>query len=819
MYDVTVLQIMGAGTIDPAITFSLPGGLPLLDSDDGIHAQTSIHTDYAAGQVQLKAGGVLATTQPCWNQAGGGSWNTGTNWGPPNEVPDHGDERGLFIQTLGGEIPISLNVSPTVSSLIFASPGGESYKITPVGSETITLESSIAQLAHITVLGGSHTVEAGVKLGAGTGPSAGRAIIRLADASHLTLSGVVSDATTASGLDISGNFNSGAGTGVLTLSGANTYTGPTMVTGGVLEAASIANYGAASSIGKPADASPANLVLNNATLRYIGTTAASTDRGLTVAGTNATLESNADLGLSGQIAATGTPNVTKNGVGTLTFNNAAAQANNLGGGVIVAQGKVVFAAGASTSYAMNQIVAGVTGGSAASVNLITGELNVNQRVALGDNTNAGILNQSGGVLTLNGGLYSSDDAPVIGKAAYGCLNVASGSLKFNGQAAGNLYQGVSNTGIINQTGGTIEIANACNYYVGGDDATAGYGLLNITGGDFKMSAEGVGPADGWGLILGIPGTAVLNVSGSGVVNLQGTGTAAKSYLFVSAREAATGIVNLGKVNAGSGGGGGTIANAAMVKEIAGASTFNFHGGTLVAAETTGLLALGVEGSFMDNIDHAYIYSEGARVSVADGHAATIAQAFEDPTGNGVSDASITITNGGSGYLAAPLVTISGGGPNASGATANAVLDSSGNLVDIVVTNPGVNYTEAPTITIAGGGGSGAEATVNPLALVANAAGPFVKVGAGVLTLTGASTRTGDTIVDAGTLNVMALNTPSATISVKDGAVLNVGSIIADTLTIGGAPEVNASAVPEPATWLLLILAGFGGLVAFWRRKP
>ena len=190
----------------------------------------------------------------------------------------------MFVQSLSsGEIPVSLNVSPTVSSLIFASPGGESYKIAPVGSETITLNSSIAQNWHITVLGGSHAVEAGLKLGAGTGQSA----IRLVDGSQLTLSGVIGDATTAAGLNFVGNFNAGTGTGVLTLGGNNTYTGPTTATGGVLEVTKLANHGAASSFGATADASPANLLLNGATLRYIGTTAASTDRGFTVQGNSA----------------------------------------------------------------------------------------------------------------------------------------------------------------------------------------------------------------------------------------------------------------------------------------------------------------------------------------------------------------------------------------------------------------------------------------------------------------------------------------------------------------------------------------------------
>jgi autotransporter-associated beta strand protein/T5SS/PEP-CTERM-associated repeat protein len=314
MNDVTVLRTNGS-SIDPQITFSLPGGLPVIDSDDGVHAEASIYTDYANGNVQLKAGTTFAATQPCWNQWSGGSWNNGLNWGPPNDVPNQGDERGMFVQSLSsGEIPVSLNVSPTVSSLIFASPGGESYKIAPVGSETITLNSSIAQNWHITVLGGSHAVEAGLKLGAGTGQSA----IRLVDGSQLTLSGVIGDATTAAGLNFVGNFNAGTGTGVLTLGGNNTYTGPTTATGGVLEVTKLANHGAASSFGATADASPANLLLNGATLRYIGTTAASTDRGFTVQG-NSALQIAQNATFTGQISGAYSSTLNVSGPGLLTL--------------------------------------------------------------------------------------------------------------------------------------------------------------------------------------------------------------------------------------------------------------------------------------------------------------------------------------------------------------------------------------------------------------------------------------------------------------------------------------------------------------------
>jgi hypothetical protein len=56
-----------------------------------------------------------------------------------------------------------------------------------------------------------------------------------------------------------------------------------------------------------------------------------------------------------------------------------------------------------------------------------------------------------------------------------------------------------------------------------------------------------------------------------------------------------------------------------------------------------------------------------------------------------------ITSGGNGYIAAPAVTISGGG--GSGATAHAVV-SGGAVIDIVPDAAGSGYTSPPTVTIA-----------------------------------------------------------------------------------------------------------------------
>jgi len=71
-------------------------------------------------------------------------------------------------------------------------------------------------------------------------------------------------------------------------------------------------------------------------------------------------------------------------------------------------------------------------------------------------------------------------------------------------------------------------------------------------------------------------------------------------------------------------------------------------------------------------------------------------------------AKIDVSNGGSGYTSAPVVSFTGG--VGSGAAAKAIV-SGGAVVAVLVTNPGSGYTGDPTVVFTGGGGSSAAATV------------------------------------------------------------------------------------------------------------
>jgi autotransporter-associated beta strand protein/T5SS/PEP-CTERM-associated repeat protein len=356
--------------------------------------------------------------------------------------------------------------------------------------------------------------------------------------------------------------------------------------------------------------------------------------------------------------------------------------------------------------------------------LIQGNSTVTARgVFLGKNgTSQGAGRQTGGSVTsaaapidwrLGGNNSNANDANAVGT-----YTMTGGTFS----TAGNLHIGARGKGALTVLGGT---AGAGGTTPGGPSIgrfTPSYGVLTVENtGRFEQTT----PQNQ--LVVGEQGQGFLNVENGGTVLSNGgmrLGFAANGR----------GVVNLRP--------GGTIvtANVAGVPGIASAlGQFNFHGGTLKPlASTTG---------FMDNVSQALIWQGGAVIDT-DGKDVTVRQNFSAPTGQGVTD--IPLTAGGSGYIANPVVELTGGG--GTGAAAVAILDAAGSVTGIRVTNPGIGYTSAPTVNLRGGGAA-TPATVGAPALGANVGGGLTKIGAGTLTLGGRSTYTGPTAINAGTLKL------------------------------------------------------------------
>lgn len=124
-----------------------------------------------------------------------------------------------------------------------------------------------------------------------------------------------------------------SGTGTLTITARNAYSGATVVNGGTLQVNNVSNGGEAGTLGASASGS-ANFVLNGGAFKYSGITS-NTDRGITLETGNGTLEVvnlGVNLVLTGAI--TGAGQLIKTGAGMLTLVNA----NSFTGGVTLKEG-------------------------------------------------------------------------------------------------------------------------------------------------------------------------------------------------------------------------------------------------------------------------------------------------------------------------------------------------------------------------------------------------------------------------------------------------------------------------------------------------
>ncbi len=247
------------------------------------------------------------------------------------------------------------------------------------------------------------------------------------------------------------------------------------------------------------------------------------------------------------------------------------------------------------------------------------------------------------------------------------------------------------------------------------------------------------------------------------------------------------VNNLAALNVMNLGPNGTLAIGGVTAVSAGPTALlNFNGGTLRATvDNANFITDG-------NLDGIFIYPGGGTIN--DG-GFNIVDSFplQSPTGYGVS--SIAIGSGGSGYIGAPLVSITGG--SGRGATAIAQMDFvSGAVTNILVMSPGSGYSNGDllAVTLVGGGGSGAVANIPVLA--PNHSGGFTKTGAGVLTLSGANTFAGGTTISGGRLILGTGGSLASTnIHVGPGTIFDVSGIsfaLAANQSLSGSGTVTGS---------------------------
>ncbi len=222
--------------------------------------------------ISLAAGTASATPTTGWLQTAAGTYNynTAANW-------VNGIINGIWDPslTLTGAQTVTLTAPPaTPTGLSFNYTGAYNLTLEATGgAQTLTLPAAagIADLVgsyKVVAIGESGSNALNIDLGGGT------QTFTVGSSSHLEINNVISDGTLALAVAKSGD------NGIVSLSGANTYTGVTTIGAGVTADASLANGGLASGVGESSNAA-ANLIIGG-NLTITGNS--STDRLFTVNG-------------------------------------------------------------------------------------------------------------------------------------------------------------------------------------------------------------------------------------------------------------------------------------------------------------------------------------------------------------------------------------------------------------------------------------------------------------------------------------------------------------------------------------------------------
>lgn len=537
------------------------------------------------------------------------------------------------------------------------------------------------------------------------------------------------------------------GAGTLTLGGANTYTGVTNISAGILVATTLANGGTASSIGASTSAA-ANLVINATTLRYTGA-ATSTDRLFTLAGLGGTIDAN--------------------GTGALAFSNAGSIA------FADAGAKTLTLSGTSAAAAIN-VLTPIIGDNGVDVVSVT-KSGANTWQLGGLNTYTGITRINGGVLVAtvlaNGGVASN-----IGQSssAAGNLILDTGTLRYAGAAGASdrLFTVGAGGGTIDSSGtGALQLNGP------GSVAFAGSGNRTITlaGTNTNVNQFGLVIAD-------VSGTDLTSVAKSGA----GTWSLGAANTYTGTTTLSGGILAVSSLD-----NGGVVSNIGASSNAA--ANIVFSGGTLqytgAAVGTDRLFTLNTTGGTIDSSGSgaltlsntgAIAYTgSGARTLILSGTATgnVFAPTLADSGG-----ATALTKNGAGSWILSNANTHTGATTITAGTltiTNNLALQNS--TATINVANGLLFATGITTPTLGGLAGTGSLAlTDGASAAVAltvgnngfaasntgiiSGTGSITKIGAGVQTLGGANTYTGITTINAGVL--------AATVLANGGVASGIG---------------------------------------------
>jgi fibronectin-binding autotransporter adhesin len=684
------------------------------------------------------------------------------------------------------------------------------------GSQTIVFDSSLASTA-LTINSVSLNESLTFDMDAASGMSLTSGTITLGAATTQTFTNGTGDTATLSGIIAGSGAFTKTGSGALSLSATNTYSGATTVSAGTL---TVSGGDAISTNSSVAVAGGATFALSsNETIGNLSGAGA-----ITLGSNTLTTRLTADTTFSGGISGTGGLNVLQTGAATFA---------------LTLTGTNTYT-GASTLQNFGWLK---LDGDASYSNSSELRVNGNSRLTLLSDQTVGSISSSASTASLDLGSFTLSAGGV--NTSTTVSGAVSGTGNLVKQGSGTLTLAGTNTysGTTTVSAGTLSVASDSN--LGGNTVTLAAGsTLEITGatnidnaialsGDATVSNSADATLSGV-----ISGANTLTKAGASALTLSGTntyaGTTASAGTLSVASDASlgSGAVNLatgstlaitGATNIDNGivlNGNATVsnsANATLSGVISGANTL-----TKAGAST---LTLSGTNTYAGTSVSAGTLSVASDVNLGSGTVTLASGSTLDVTGATIIDNAIALAGNAtvSNSANATLSGVISGGFNLAKSGASALTLSGSN------TYSGTTMLSAGTLSIAGDSnlGSGAvslaagttlaitgSATIDNNLMLAGAAtvqaasavtwsgvisggNTLAKTGAGTLTLSASNTATGTTTVSAGTLSVTG-STAGAT-AVASGATLGGSGTLGGTVTVQNGGTLSPGVSPGTLT--------------------
>ena len=613
----------------------------------------------------------------------------------------------------GGAILNLNNFNQTLGGLTFNNNGSTTVTTVSIGAGTLTLNGNVTATS-------SNAGTISTITGTGAGNLALNGAVRTFDIAPVTIGGSTSVADLTPTLNvtaiISGDSASGinkTGNGILQLSGLNTYGGPTTIAAGTIR------YGVSNALptGTAVNMTSSGTVLDlstfNGVLGSLAGVSGATVTSSAAAGTTATLTTggdNSSTTFAGVITNTSNSNLNlvKTGSGTMTLsgtNTYTGRTSIQNGAVSVgAIGNLGVSSPLGSATALDAAIY-LGGASTAGTLIYTGAGETSNRTLVIDGAGGGVLQNDGGTLVLNGRVGATAGAKT--------LSITAGTLQFEAGRSGSAIADNVGINLADVSGVTLDLNGVGESFGSLAGGGSNGGNVLLTAGSLVLGYDNANAVFG-GAINGAS-TGGLTKVGGGMQTFNGALTFTGNVLIRSGNGTSGGGLTLG--------GTAQLANTINVTNRGWNTTFGVNASDTIGSYTASsntFLALGTGATLT--------------ASYTNGTATALAATADSASANGRIIRQIDTTGLKPGDL------ISGTGITAPGYIVQ-IIDATTVLVNQTPpTGPTDNF--APTVT-----------SVNILGSAMTGAGGFTKDGAGLLILTGNSTHSGATTINAGDVQI------------------------------------------------------------------